>query len=506
MPEKEPWPDLLQRLSDLKYRIRRPGQKTVAGYELFLVDLSEWKLRFPDRTPLIWAKAEVAEYRPALELAESLQDVARQQGWRHRDCIVLLDGDGQELKAQTSVQYFPRFVVVDEIDQRKILGAHSFTGALLDFICEQVPITGLAPYEISGPVEGSRFFGRGREIDKILRQEGTNFAVLGIRKIGKTSLLREVRQRLLDQGEDPARILWLDCSTLSAPDQFVQEIVRGLNIRELTRLKQSYKYPFFFPDFLRRMYDTHGGRIIIFLDEADKFLMWVRNAPELLTSLRASVNAGHCRYIVAGFQDLLSKLYDQESPLYHKFEPLHLGPFELKETEEVVLRPMKSLRVRFENEGEIVARIHANTRGNPLLVQYYCMELINQLQLHNSRTLSPADVESIYASDGSKNLVVNTFRDNVSIQDRALVYVLLIYFPESKEMFTQEEMYGAMHEKGCPLSAEQIDQSCDRLVLAGVFVRDGLRYLFALPMFPRTLRTAYNLEFLLAATKKEMGS
>lgn len=504
MANKETWPEFLQRLNEL-YRVRRLGQKTAAGYDLYLVDLSEWKLRFSNRTPLIWVKAEDAESLTASELAESLKDVAREHGWRHQDCIVLLDGDGVALKDQVASQYFPRFVTVDAADQQNILAARSFTGTLLNLICEQIPISNLAPYQTSAPVEGSGFFGREREIGRVLRHPEISFAIMGIRRIGKTSLLKEVKLRLLDQGEDPARVVWLDGSTLSNADQFMEEMVRELRFRELPRLKKREKYLFYFAGFLKRMSKMHGGRITIFLDEADPLLIWARNVPDLLPTLHASMNAGHCRYIVAGFQTLIGELYNQNSPFFMAFEPLRLGPFERKETEDVILRPMRSLRVRFENERELVKRIHNDTRGHPLLVQYYCRELIEQLERRGDRTLSPDGLADIYTSDGFKEQIVNAFRDNVDSPDKALVYALLLSFPESKEAFTQEEMYRTLRRQDCPYSPEQIDQTCDRLILAGILVRKGPKYQFANPIFPRVLRTNENLNYLLAVAKKEAG-
>jgi hypothetical protein len=187
------------------------------------------------------------------------------------------------------------------------------------------------------------------------------------------------------------------------------------------------------------------------------------------------------------------------------FEPLRLGSFSRKETEDVILRPMRTLRVHFQNEGEVVRRIHADTRGHPLLVQFYCVELINQMERRESRTISPANLTDIYQSDGFRAHIINVFRDNVSSTDKILVYALLSYFPEGKETFSQGEMYGTLRRKGCLYSPEKIDRSCERLVLAGILSREGSRHRFANPVFPRILRANHDLDHLLSVAKKEMG-
>lgn len=535
--EKETWPEFLQRLATLRYRIWRPDQKATACCELFLVDLSEWRLRLSDETPLIWVRADTANRLSPAELIDALNDVARQQGWRHRECLVLLDGPGAEVKHLAGRQYFPRLVIIDHTDQRKILSPNipSLSGALLDLICEQIPLSSLAPYEISRPVWGSGFFGRQAEIDRILRQDSTNFAILGIRRIGKTSLLTEVYRRLLNQGEEE-RVVWLDCSTLSSPDEFVREIVRRLHDRELPRLQHRGADAYSFYDFLRRMPKMHGGRITILLDEFDKLLQWERVGENLLAALRDAARElpgdqaaryrpakvrrkpavpgapqehhaipQQCRLIIAGFRRLMTELHNQLSPLFLTFEPIHLKPFSWRETEEIVTLPMQALRVRIEDERKVVSQIHADTRGHPLLVQYYCRELIDGLAQRGSRTLGPADLFDIYRRDSFRSYLLTAFRDNLHVDEKLLVYVLLLEYGESKETFTQEEMHAALQRRACAYSPEWIDRTCDNLVWAGVLERDSRLYRFALPVLPRMLRANYNLEHLLAVARKEVN-
>ena len=71
---------------------------------------------------------------------------------------------------------------------------------------------------------GSRFFGREFEVRRILQANDSNFAIMGIRRIGKTSLMREVERQLKEQaqerGDEDAgqRIIFMDCSAISSPE------------------------------------------------------------------------------------------------------------------------------------------------------------------------------------------------------------------------------------------------------------------------------------------------
>lgn len=509
MIDKEAAHAFLQRMRELKYRVTPMSGVGAAEYGLFLVDLSGWRLRFSERTPLIWVRAGLAMQLSASDLDGRLRELVKLRSWGRHECIILVDGDGRELRAQNAERYSDRFIIVDEDDQRNILTAPESERAFLHLVCRQVPLSSLAPYEMSAPVEGSRFFGREREISRVLGKPETTFAITGIRRIGKTSLLKEIKRRMVDQGEDSQRIVFMDCSTISSFGSFGQEMVRQLHFRELESLKGRRQRLFTLSDFLKRMSKMHSGQITIFLDEVDKLLTGAR---DILSALRASIHTGDCRCIAAGFQTLMDELSDIKSPFYRGFEALSLGPFQEKDTRQIVLRPMKSLGVQFENDHQIVARIHDDTRGHPHLVQFYCSELIKQLESKDTLTVTTADLNLIFASNGLKDQTYNDFRDNVVSQDKLLVYVLLVSFPESKETFTQEEMFGSLRRQGIGLSNEEIDRTCDRLVLAGVFVRDGqkyvrdtLRYQFALPILSTILRTNYNLIHLLSVAKKEMG-
>jgi len=73
------WPQLVRRLSEeLGYAVR--GDKRTLGYDLFSIDLSSWKLRLSNRTPIIWVKCADLEDSSPQHLLESLGDVIRQRG------------------------------------------------------------------------------------------------------------------------------------------------------------------------------------------------------------------------------------------------------------------------------------------------------------------------------------------------------------------------------------------------------------------------------------------
>src|SRR5690349_13783121 len=84
--DKDAWPELVLRLRDLKYRIRKVST-IPSGLELFTVDLSEWRLSLSEITPIIWAPLASLERFSADELADSFVDVVRANSWRNREVL-----------------------------------------------------------------------------------------------------------------------------------------------------------------------------------------------------------------------------------------------------------------------------------------------------------------------------------------------------------------------------------------------------------------------------------
>jgi hypothetical protein len=500
------YPALLDFLSEkLDYRIR--GGTSALGYDLFYIDLSSWKLRLSERTPIVHVKrSDLADDSPR-QVLQSLQDVIRAGGWQRRIVLVLLDGNSTPL-VECVRSPLQSLAVIGAEQQEEILHSRRPSGELLDLISTQVPISLLAPYNTSAPVTGSCFFDRDYEVAKILGNPDVSYAVLGIRRIGKTSLLREVERRLreesnpADTGDSP-HILFMDCSDLLESDAFVQQIVRKLNPRELRRL-QMQNYAFFFPDFLERMKRKHRSKLIMLLDEIDDLIVLHGGDWDLFRTLRAAANKGICQYVVAGFREAQRQLHSLSSPFYNFADEIRLNEFTRQHARELIVTPMQNLGIRFRNEAEIVGRIYEETAGHPNLIQFYCTILVRQLELTGERDLCPDSLISVYADDVFRNHLLRSFIDNTENREKAIVYAILQDDCVSPTCaFTQERMDATLRKHDLMLSHQQLNDACDVLVLAGILRQKGRDYFFTSPVFVKVLRETYNLRYLLSKVKEE---
>jgi hypothetical protein len=494
------WPSLLKRLSDeLGYAVR--AGKPALGYELFYLDLSAWKLRLTDHTPLIWVKeSDLAGTTPP-HLLQSLGDVMRERNLSRQIVTILLDGNSEPvLRYAASPMY--NLVIIGQEEQKRIIQSRRPSGELLDLISAQVPISNLAPYETRAPVTGSRFFGREYEISRIVGNPDTNHAILGIRRIGKTSLLREL-ERILKEAQDPAHIVYLECSDLLTTDDYIREVVRKLNPRELPRLHLQ-KYIFFFPDFLERMARASGSKLIFLLDEVDNLVLMQRGDWELFRMLRASANKGACQYVMAGFREAMREQYILDSPFYNFAQEIRLSEFTRRQAQDLIVTPMENLRVRIRNKEEVVGRIYDETAGQPNLMQYYCTILLRKLDETGQRWISPQSLIDVYADEGFKSHLLTSFMQNTENREKALVYAVLLASEEPRSRgFSLAFLDASLRKKGIVLPQDDIDQACNVLVLAGILHRKGREYFFTSPVFTRVLQQTYDLDYLFRKVKEE---
>jgi hypothetical protein len=476
------------------------------GYHLYLVDLSGWKLRFSDRTPLICVTEADLAALPVRELAQSLADVIRTRNLEDRHPILLVQGSGEGLRSFLRTALVPA-LVLDQAGQTAVQMSRRPSGELLDHLSAQLDLTALAPYETSKPVTGSRFFGREFEVRRMLQSPESNFAIMGIRRIGKTSLMREVERQLRDQaletGEETAqeRIQFMDCSALSSPEDFMREVVRRLRAQELPRLSNR-QYPIYFPDFLKRMAQRTGGRLVFFLDEFDKVLAWHRSDDALLNALRASSIAGDTRFIVGGFREVMRASSDLDSPLFNFARPLFLKEFSRDQTATMVLGPLESLGVHFDRRNEVVNRIYDETAGQPNLVQFYCSILVEELDRTGSRTVSPESLFPVYDNEAFRAFVLSTFMDNTTHLEKAIVFAILAE-QGAEGAFGLEEVDSVLQRQGLQMPLSDLDHACQNLTLAGTFAARGRQHRFATPVFPRMLAESYDVNFLFRKVRQE---
>ena len=473
--------------------------------DYFSVDLSDWKLSLTDKTPCLWIHTPEQLNQPTAELAEEIRDLIRQKAWQDSTTLVLVDGPADELRTQLRLGSMP-LVVLDGQQQKEISQSPSPTRTMLDLLLKQMSRADLSPYETSRAVSGSRFFGRDKHIKRIQTRTDTNFFVVGIRRIGKTSLLHEI-ERLLDLNDPPTedrrRHLYLDCSVLETPDDLYREIINRLIPDALKkffdRRSQSLRQQSKLFDYLA---GEQGGRITFLLDEIDRLLNH-SNHLEMFDVLRRASSEKRARFIIAGFRDLRNVANDQEHPLYNFGESLLLGPLERDAVEEMIRLPLEHLRIKLETREEIVSRVYQETAGLPNLVQFYCQILIEQVDRQGTDTITIADFPIVHRDDRLRDLILSNFMKNALPLERAIVFAVVDAKDNLWQSFTLRDVDAQLSRRRLFLRSYQLDEACRNLVGANIFRQEGRQYSFQLPLFVQMLADHYELDYMFEQARRE---
>jgi hypothetical protein len=130
-------PPLLHFLEQkLNNRVRSHDE--VLGYDLYFVDLSAWKLRFSNATPVLWMKeSDLAGFDNARLVAESVIEALRMRSLVERQSILLVEGAGSGVRAAFQLSFLP-ILVLDADDASAVMESRRPTGELLDRLCTQL--------------------------------------------------------------------------------------------------------------------------------------------------------------------------------------------------------------------------------------------------------------------------------------------------------------------------------------------------------------------------------
>ena len=310
------------------------------------------------------------------------------------------------------------------------------------------PFTAAEPFvTTSSLVPPEMFFGRSREREEIMDRYGSCF-VYGGRQIGKTALLRSAEEQFNDPAE---RRLgkWIDLKSHGIGEDKQPEDIWRLLWRELSsnlfargqrepkgnsRLKEE------FIQAVRDWTNEHDdGRLLLLLDEADKFLeLDARDDFPESTSLKGLMEGTERRFkvVFSGLHNVLRTTERANHPLIHLGTPICVEPLlsngEWREARQLIRDPLAAIGCRFERDN-IVTHILAHTNYFPSLIQLCGASLVEYLRDSNKvfpYEITVRDVYAVFKKDELRQNIRDRFLATLRLDPRyeviayALAYAL----------------------------------------------------------------------------------
>jgi hypothetical protein len=259
------------------------------------------------------------------------------------------------------------------------------------------------PYTIGGWVNGRRYYGHADLRQYILLGSDNYIWVIGSRRVGKTSLLRQLDQ----QGRKDYLPLYWDMQGCTSADDLRDELVFALEDRE-DRLERLGVDLAALADedaanVLRRVCrqaEKHDVRILLLIDEPESLIAIAQDEAAAIQRLRAAFQRPANLRVVMASTKSLARLHEvtrdwPTSPFLYDFAPLYIDGLE-PEDAEALMRQQQRNPVQVNRDA--IRRIHHYTGDHPYLLQWLCFHLYrpdHSLRLPRKQDI---EVDSMLAS------------------------------------------------------------------------------------------------------------
>ena len=267
-----------------------------------------------------------------------------------------------------------------------------------------LPFTWTEPYTATA-VSPEMFYGRVQERKSILSPTGTGF-VYGGRRLGKTTLLRDVERNFHDLAQNRVAVfIDLEGENIGTQRQLDDLwLLLGEEFKRHKVVTGAYDNPVSLLDQVTQWLDANQQRrILVLLDQADRFL----EADEKEQFVRASRIRGimektnrRFKVVFAGVHNIPRMTRIPDHPLAQFGTPISIGPLlnhEAQEARHLIEEPLAALGYIFESP-DLVRRILWRTNYYPSLIQHYCYHLLKYLT-NSSRVVTTAGPPYFITSD-----------------------------------------------------------------------------------------------------------
>lgn len=433
------------------------------------------------------AKMLVASFRDGVD-AGTLRRVARFASTYAPDSklATLIVPASPDLESLTRVQSTLAATVtileyddLSDLAKLKDLPRDSFVAIVL----ARTDLTKVSPYVVRSVTPERMFFGREVEQATLVSTLATNsVALLGGRRIGKTSLLQRAKSWLSDADFLP---FYGDCQAVGNWDDFGRLTRREWDVDAPTQFRPDHLYN------VVSQLSGKGNRPIVFLlDEIDHLLLWDEGhsddgVPEaFFRTCRSISQEGKAQFVFAGERTIARKLWDPQSPHWNFCQPLPLQQLSHEAAERLLLDPLRSLQIVISKPEEFSSTLWRCTSGHPEIVQLIgdsLVAVINDRPPEARGTLYHADLEELIYSFEYAESYLETYWGQATDLEK-LISIVITGGTGAPPKINDE-----LNELGIDVADDEIVAGLRMLELYGIVRRAGAGFVLRAIWFEEAL-------------------
>ncbi|NML60658.1 AAA family ATPase [Massilia sp. RP-1-19] len=336
---------------------------------------------------------------------------------------------------------------------------------------EQTDLTKLSPFVVRGVTPSRVFFGREEEEANLLSTLATNsVALLGGRRIGKTSLMRHSTRRL--QSAD-LRPFFGDCQVVRTWADFGVMAARNWG----TLVSEDFR-PHHLFDLVAQLNDGSGRPIVILLDEIDQLLDWDRNHTEdqvpeaFFRACRSISQQGLAQFVFSGERTIANSLWDAKSPHWNFCKPLMLRQLTRTAANSLLAEPLEILGIRIEDRENFLNACWESTDGHPELLQFIGDKIVAAVNQRSRDDVfaSADDLIGITSQFEYAEQYLETYWGQADPLER-IVSILLI-----KKLQTIDGLLAELGNLGVHTDGKPLHEALRMLELYGIAEQSSLGY------------------------------
>lgn len=311
-------------------------------------------------------------------------------------------------------------------------------------------------YRTQNPVTGDDFFGRQRMLRdaSAALESDENVVILGLRRSGKTSVLRELKRQMFARGTivtlGDFQILDQE-NTQSFATSLCQNLIddlrdarnRGIAVRIGDEREQRVE-AISLPDLADRVKRTANRnpqiRFVLAVDEVESAARIAKTDPgqirTLLAALRTAAQA--CPNVSLAFAGVANRMFRStllgsgaaavDNPMFGQVTSSYITAFEENETGELLRKLGRPMFLDWSDEA--VREVQIATGGMPYFVRHLASEVRNNIKNSNSG----ADFEMVGVSAPHVLAVLPVWREDAGHDWAQLVEALRLHYPEAADL------------------------------------------------------------------------
>ncbi|MCA9873353.1 MAG: hypothetical protein KC441_06850, partial [Anaerolineales bacterium] len=317
--------------------------------------------------------------------------------------------------------------------------------------------------------------------------------IYGGRRIGKTSVIHAIQERLESQGV--TTVLYSFEGADVSDEGTANNLANYLDLGGFVKSVDDFNL-----NLQKKLDENPDLHIVLLLDEVDRYIVANPDRHQIIESMRrlSDQNGGRFRVVIAGFMEFFRCLrgggpYSPSSDPWRRMmnDDGPLGNLRAENAEGIVREGfLNVLGWEFEHP-MIPERIVLRTGGHPAFVQYFCKKIQELVGKRNGRVVRLEDIENVFADTHPTYSFIahvrKTLELNLGVIERFLI-VWLASLSSEATTFTLSEIDEIFKSTGVEVPPIHLHRALEQLEVTSVVKAkaEGL-FEFSVPDYPNIL-------------------